>query len=106
MNKLNAKTLRIKHVLELVAFVLIVFVFCPAFNVSCYGQSVELGAMDIALGVKYRMGSYTEQLVEPQYVMLITILLPIAILVVLFLKDHICQPKMKGIITLTCSIID
>lgn len=106
MNNQKNFVFNIKHMLRIITFVVIVFVFCPAFSVSCYGQSLDISAMDIAFGIKMRYQSYEEQVVEAQPVLLVTLIIPIVILVALFLKDQKCNQKTKSLITAICSGID
>ena len=72
----------VKRVLRVLALLLIVFVFCPSFLVSCSGQNVNVSVMTAVGGVS----AYGEKVVDPHPIMLICLLLPIVMLVVLFAK--------------------
>jgi uncharacterized Zn finger protein (UPF0148 family) len=71
-----------KNVIRVLALLCVVFVFCPAFLVSCSGQTVNVGVMDAVKGMSY----YGETIVEPQPAMLICLLIPIAIFLLPFIK--------------------
>ena len=71
-----------KNVLRLLAICCMIFFFCPAFLVSCSGHSISITASDLAIGRTY----YGEQIFEGHPVAFIAILVPIAILVLLFIK--------------------
>ena len=74
--------LTVKNVLRVLAILCIVFVFCPAFLVSCTGKEIEIGVMTAVNGID----AYGEQVVEPQPIMLVCLMLPLLVLGVSFLK--------------------
>lgn len=81
--QINQKTesiFKVKNVLRALAFLGIIFVFCPSFLVSCSGQDIKVSAMTAIQG----MTIYGERIVDPYPIMLITLLAPAAILFLLF----------------------
>lgn len=90
----------IKNVMRLLSALCAVFVFCPVFLVSCSDNDMNISAMTVVRGISV----YGEQVVDPYPVMLICLLIPIAILVLLFIKNF-SNKKTAGIIAL-CSIVD
>lgn len=90
----------VKNVMRLLSALCVVFVFCPSFMVSCSGRDINVSAITAAKGVS----SYGEQVVDPHPVMLICLLLPVAVLVLLFVKKF-TEKKTAGII-MACSVAD
>jgi hypothetical protein len=90
----------VKNVIRVLALLCIVFVFCPSFLVSCSGQTVNVSVMTAVGGVE----AYGETVVEPHLIMLVCLLIPVAVLVLLFLKNM--AEKMSAGIILICSAID
>jgi hypothetical protein len=93
--------LTVKNVLRVLALLCIVGVFCPSFLVSCSGQTINVSAMTAVSGIST---SYGSTIVEPHLIMLVCLLLPVAALVLLFLKQM--EEKMSAGIILVCSVID
>lgn len=90
----------LKNVMRLLSVLCAVFVFCPVFLVSCSGNDMNISAMIAVKGISV----YEQQVVDPHPVMLICLLLPIAVLVLLFLKK-LSEQKTAGIIV-ACGIAD
>lgn len=78
----------------------IIFVFCPSFLVSCSGKQVNVNVMTAVGG----MSMYGERVVDPHPIMLICLLIPIAMLVLLFIKNF--ADKKTAIIVAVCAVID
>lgn len=91
----------VKKILRVLEIILIVFVFCPCFLVSCSGQDANVSVMTAVGGVSTEYGN---QIVDPHPIMLICLLLPIVMLVVLFRKK-IVENK-AALITLICAVVD
>ena len=72
-----------RQVMRVLAIIGIVVVFCPGFLVSCSGQSMNVSVMTAVKGISI----YGETIAKPQPLMLICLLLPIAILALLFVKN-------------------
>lgn len=92
--------LTVNRVLKILALLCIIFVFCPVFTVSCSGQNMNISVMTVVGGVR----AYGEQIVNPYPIMLICLVLPIAILVLLFMKK--LPDKKTALITFICSLAD
>lgn len=90
----------VRNVMKVLALLCMIFVFCPSFLVSCSGVTVEIGAMSTVGGVKM----YGEEIVKPQPIMLIYLLLPVAVMVFLFLKKF--ANRLNALIILICSGAD
>lgn len=82
VNSSDKNMFTVKNVLRALSILCLVFVFCPAFLVSCSGQTKDISVLTAIGGVS----SMGEQVVEPHPIMLIALLLPIVMIVVLFLK--------------------
>jgi ABC-type dipeptide/oligopeptide/nickel transport system permease subunit len=90
----------VKNVIRVLALLCIVGVFCPSFLVSCSGQTIDVSVMTAVGGIS----AYGETVVEPHLIMLICLLIPVAVLVILFIKKM--AEKMSTGIILVCSVID
>lgn len=90
----------VKKVLRVLELLLIVFVFCPSFLVSCSGQTVNVSVMTAVGGAK----AYGETVADPHPIMLICLVLPIVMLVAIFSKKMI--ENKVAIITLASAAID
>lgn len=99
----NAVSFRfsVRNIMKIVALLMLVFVFCPLFLVSCSGQTESIGLFDVIGGIEY----YGDEVVKPHFELIICILLPIAILAVLFLKDKF-DAKKSSIAVTALSAID
>lgn len=90
----------VKNILRILTVLCMIFVFCPAFLVSCSGQDVNVNVMTAVEGVK----AYGETVVKPQPIMLLCLLLSIAVMVLLFVKKF--AEKMNSAIILGCTAVD
>lgn len=90
----------VKNILRILTVLCMIFVFCPAFLVSCSGQDVNVNVMTAVEGVK----AYGETMVKPQPLMLLCLLLPIAVMVLLFVKKF--TEKLNSTIILGCTAVD
>ncbi len=91
----------VKNVLRALEIILLVFVFCPSFLVSCSGQVVNVNVMTAVGGVSSDIGG---QITDPHPVMLICLILPIVMLVVIFSKKML--ENKVAMITLICAFVD
>lgn len=96
----NKSAFTVKRVLQVLSVLGIIFVFCPSFLVSCSGQNINVSVMTAVGG----LSAYGEKVVDPHPIMLVCLLIPIAVLVLLFLKKF-TDKKTAGII-LICTIVD
>lgn len=92
--------LTVKNIMRALALLCIVFVFCPSFLVSCSGQDMNVNVMTAVGGVSM----YGETVVKPHIIMLLCLLIPIAVLVLLFIKKF-ADKQTAGII-LGCTAVD
>lgn len=90
----------VKNILRILTVLCMIFVFCPSFLVSCSGQDVNVNVMTAVEGVK----AYGETMVKPQPLMLLCLLLPIAVMVLLFVKKF--TEKLNSTIILGCTAVD
>ena len=90
----------INKLLKVLSALCIIFVFCPAFLVSCSGEDIEVSVMTAVKG----LSAYGETVSEPSPIMLVCLILPILILVVLSLKK--IDSKKAALITMGCTIAD
>jgi ribosomal protein L40E len=101
MNEAEKKpVVTVKNILRVLSVIVTIIVFCPTFLVSCSGQKIDVSVMTAVGGLQ----SYGETVVEPHPIMLIALLLPVAVLVILFIKK-IADEK-AALITAICGGID
>ena len=82
-NVVNSSKFTVKNVLRVLALLAIIFVFCPSFLVSCSGQTKEINVMTAVGGMQTTSGG---NVTEAHPIMLICLLIPAAILVLLFVN--------------------
>lgn len=90
----------IKNVLRVLSLLCIVFVFCPSFLVSCSGETINVNVMTAVGG----LSSYGQTVVDPHPIMLICLIIPVAVLVLLFIKKF--TDDKTALIILLCGIAD
>lgn len=102
LNQTTEKTsvFTIKNILRVLSLLCIVFVFCPSFLVSCSGETINVNVMTAVGG----LSSYGQTVVDPHPIMLICLLIPVAILVLLFIKK--LTDNKTALIILICGIVD
>lgn len=89
-----------KNIMRLLALACIIFVFCPTFLVSCSGQDIKVSVMTAVGGIS----AYGEKVIEPHPIMLICLALPVAILVLLFVKKF--TEKVITVSVMMCGLAD
>lgn len=89
-----------KKIMRILSLLCIVFVFCPVFLVSCSGQQVDVSVMTAVGGISM----YGETVVEPHPIMLICLIIPVALLAMLFSKK-MAQKKL-AMVALITMIVD
>ena len=72
----------IKNLLRVVTALILLFVFCPSFMVSCSGQKIGVSAIHAAVGYTYQ----GERASDPYPVLFFCLILPAVIMVFLFVK--------------------
>ena len=90
----------IKNVLRVLSLLCIIFVFCPSFLVSCSGQTINVNVMTAVRGLSL----YGETAVDPHPIMLICLLIPIAVLVLMFINK--LSDNKIALITIICGVVD
>jgi len=101
MNEAEKKPIvTVKNIIRVLSVIVTIIVFCPTFLVSCSGQTIDVSVMTAVGGLQ----SYGETVVEPHPVMLLALLLPVAILVVLFLKK--LTDNNAALVTAICGAAD
>lgn len=90
----------VKKVLRVLSVFCLIFLFCPSFLVSCSGKSVNVSVMTAVDGVS----AYGGKVVDPYPIMLICLFIPVAVLILLFIKKF-SEKKTAGII-LGCTAAD
>lgn len=90
----------IKNVLRVLSVLCIIFVFCPSFLVSCSDQTINVNVMTAVGG----LSSYGQRVVDPHPIMLICLLIPAAILVLMFIKK--LTDNKTALITAICGVVD
>ena len=96
----KASVFTIKNILRVLSLLCIVFVFCPSFLVSCSGETINVNVMTAVKGVS----SYGSNIVDPHPIMLLCLAIPVAFLVLLFIKK--LTDNKTALIILLCGIVD
>lgn len=97
--KRNNFTINLKTIIRTLSLVCVVLVFCPAFLVSCSGQSASVSAWDVTKGISV-LGTKASSF-NPLF--LLTLLLPLGIFSVFFLRK---RRKTIALIIMICSVVD
>ena len=71
-----------RRIMKIIAIFCIIVCFCPTFLVSCSGRDIDVTVMDASFGMSYRGESVT----DPYPFMILCLLIPVAALIVLYLK--------------------
>lgn len=100
MKKRGNSLITPKKIMRILSIFCVIFVFCPSFLVSCSGQKMNVTVMTAVGG----MSMYGEKVVDPHPIMLICLLLPIAMLVLLFMKKF--SDRKTAIIVASCAAVD
>lgn len=94
MNDINTQSIFIvKRMLKALSFFCILFVFMPSFLVSCSSQTLEVSVMTAVGGVEMS----GQKVVDSHPIMLLCLIIPIAIIVLLFIKKYSDNLKAKVI---------
>ena len=99
-NKKNKSAFKVSRVIRILLLMCMIFVFCPMFFVSCSGQTVDVSVMTAVKGIKV----YGENIIRPQPIMLITLLIPLAVIFVSFSKKF--TPSKAATCSMICMIVD
>ena len=101
MNEIEKKPLvSVKNILRVLSVLCTIIVFCPTFLVSCSGQKMDISVMTATSGIKV----YGDYAVKPHPIMLICLLIPVAMLVLLFIKKF--TDDKVAMITAICGGVD
>lgn len=90
-----------KNIIRVFSIIIIFLFFIPTFMVSCSGQNIDISAKTAMVGMSYG----GEKVVDTHAVCIIFLLLPIAILVVSFVRKKLNE-KVIAIVTAACSALD
>ena len=91
-----------KTIIKAISLLLIILFFVPAFAVSCSGEKVNVSAAGA-------MGGYSSDYGEvssPQPALILLLLIPIAIAVVMFVKQLLNEEKKQSLIVLILACVD
>ena len=90
----------VKNIIRTLTFCCVILFFCPMFMVSCsdsdWGVDADLMKVSAVTAIK-GITSYGETIVSPQPLLALCLLLPIAALVLLFIKKLKQQDGMSSI---------
>ena len=101
MNDGEKKSLStVRNVINVLAVLVVILFFCPTFLVSCSSENIRVSAAGTVGGIKY----HGERVADAYPLLLICLLLPVAILVILYLKKF--TESRTAIITLACAAVD
>lgn len=92
--------LTVRGLMKGLAILGIVFVFCPSFVISCSGEKVNVSAMNAAMGISM----YDQEIVEANPIMFLCLLIPVAVLILLFVKKM--TDKLSSGIIAGCLAVD
>lgn len=79
--------LKTKSALKILALLCMIMAFCPAFMVSCSGQTVKVSVFTAVEGVTM----YGSRVVDPHPIIVICLIIPAAILLLLLTKKVLTQ---------------
>lgn len=101
MREITRKPLiTVENIIRVLSVIVTIIFFCPTYVLSFTEQKVGVSAMNLVGGMKHN----GEAMIKPQFVLLLLFLLPVAILVVLFLRQ-ITEEKVS-LITTGCAVLD
>ena len=89
-----------ENIIRVLSVIVTIIFFCPTFAMSFSEQKVGVSTMNLVGGIKYN----GEALVKPQFILLLCLLLPIAIFVVLFIRQ-ITEERVTQIVV-ACAAAD
>lgn len=78
----NAPLVTVKNVLRVLTTIALIMFFCPMFLVSCSGHAVDVTGANMMTGIKYR----GERMSDPHILAIILLLIPVAMVALLFVK--------------------
>lgn len=96
----NNFKLTVRNAIRILSVICVIITFCPTFLVSCSGQEVKISSMAAVSGLK----SYGSTVGKGHPILLITLLLPVAIIIVLSMNSII--EKNATIAALACAGAD
>ena len=82
MNETKKSMVTVKNVIRILSVLCTIIVFCPTFLVSCSGETMDVSVMTAVGGLK----AYGESVAKPHPFMIVCLLIPVAILVMMFIK--------------------
>ncbi len=85
--------LKTKSALKILALLCMIMAFCPAFMVSCSGETVKVSVFTAVEGVTM----YGSRVVDPHPIIVICLIIPAAILLLLLIKKVLTQKDAKAI---------
>ncbi len=103
-NNDNNGMLTFRNVIKTISIVCIVLFFCSSFLVSCSGKNIEVSGFNIVKGIQVDTGFGVEDVSDSKPIVLICLLIPIAIVVFMFLKQ--LKNKLVSCVGSILAIID
>ena len=101
MREITRKPLiTVENIIRVLSVIVTIIFFCPIYVVSFTEQKVGVSAMSLVGGMKHN----GEAMIKPQFVLILLLLLPIAILVVLFLRQ--ITEERVSLITTGCAVVN
>ena len=95
----NQPLLTARRIIKILAIFCIIICFCPTFLVSCSGSDIEVTALDASFGMSYR----GDRITDAHPIMLLCLLIPIAVLLIAFvrkIKDKVSSASIAGLMAL------
>lgn len=93
--------LTMKNIGRILGVILVVCFFVPSFAVSCSGYEVNMSTSDLTFGKSYQGQTVT----EARPICILFLLLPVAIIVISFLKKQLDEHK-TALIGMICAAVD
>ena len=105
MNQEENKTVKlsVRRTLKLICFICMIIFFIPTFVVSCSSQEMKISASNVAEGIK---SPSFGTIANAQPIVYILLLIPIAMLVMLYVKKYKDNQKLISKVFLALSVID
>ena len=94
----------VKKVMKVLSFAVTFLFFMPSCLVSCEGEDIGLSAFNATVGVSRTIWGQTQPIVEPHIIMAVALIIPLAIVALLFVKKF--EDKLNAMIIAGLSVAD
>ena len=96
----GSSKITVQNILRVLSILCLIFVFCPAFLVSCSGQTADVSVLTAIGGAS----SGGQKIADPNPVMILALIIPILIIALLFIKKF--DEKKNAMIIVGAGVVD